>query len=359
MNPVDIAISPETATVIEYCRAMNRNEVVVNRDYQRSDKIWPVAAQSFLIESLLLGYPIPKITLLQVTNVEARETHREIVDGQQRSEAIQSFFQDKLVLSDKIDSEDLKGKALSELEEAFQARFLNYRLAIDVLIGAEPEEVRETFRRMNSYMVPLNPEEQRHALYQGPFKWFIYRLAKLYDRQFIAFRLFKEKALLRMQDMKLLTEVCHAFFYGIQTTNKSSLEKLYARFERSFAVEDDLEPRVRQALDQLFDWEELIGTEIMRPFMCYSLILALMHVQEPLDHIDVGSALGSNAISENAVANLTALSEEFANRDEETTGEFPQFVQASVKSTNTRANRDTRFQFFYRAITDQMDAPVP
>jgi len=38
-------------------------------------------------------------------------------------------------------------------------------------VAATPAEVREVFRRINSYTVPLNSEEQRHATYQGPFKF--------------------------------------------------------------------------------------------------------------------------------------------------------------------------------------------
>ena len=50
-------------TVADYCAAMTNGEIIVNRDYQRSDKVWPPAARSYLIESILLDYPIPKLFL--------------------------------------------------------------------------------------------------------------------------------------------------------------------------------------------------------------------------------------------------------------------------------------------------------
>ena len=40
-------------TVAEYCRMMERGEATANRDYQRSDKVWPDAAASFLINACL------------------------------------------------------------------------------------------------------------------------------------------------------------------------------------------------------------------------------------------------------------------------------------------------------------------
>ena len=59
---------------------------------------------------------------------------------------------------------------------------------------------------MNSYTVPLNPEEHRHASYQGRFKWFANRLGKRYNGVFREIGLFSEKQLLRMADTKLLAE---------------------------------------------------------------------------------------------------------------------------------------------------------
>lgn len=359
MEMPDISLSPETATVTAYCHAMQRNEIIVNRKWQRNDKIWPLAAQSFLIESLLLGYPIPKLTLREITDLESRVSVREIVDGQQRSEAIRAFFEGRLSLSDKVDTEELKGLAFSELSDPFKARFLSYRLAIDVFTGVDEDEVRETFRRMNSYMIPLNPEEQRHAIYQGPFKWLIYRIAKRYDSAFIDSGLFKEKSLLRMQDMKLLTELADAYFSGVQTTNKATLERLYKRFDRSFPEEADIERRIERALDQLFSWDELYETDLMKPFMVYSLLLAVMYVQRPLPNIDVGPAAVRSEFAPNALASLTILSEDFANREDEEALVFPRFVNACSKSTNTRANRLIRFHYFYRALTNQMDASLP
>lgn len=354
MNPVDINVQSESRPIVDYCRDMERGEIIVNREYQRSTKIWPIAAQSYLIESILLGYPIPKLTLRQVTDIKTRESFREIVDGQQRSEAIRDFFNDRLRLSDKVDTEDFRGRLLSELDDAYQGRFLNYGLAVDVFVAVADQEVRETFRRMNSYMVPLNPEEQRHAEFQGPFKWFIHRIAKRYGSHFTTSGLFKERALLRMQDMKLLTEVCHAYFNGIQTTNKTQLAALYRRFEVKFATEDQLEQRLDNALDQLFEWKTIPDTELMKPYMIYALVLAIMHVQDPIEALT--DQFPPAGLSKSAEENLSVLGDDFANKDEEVELQFDAFVQASIKSTNTRANRLCRFRYFYAAMTGSLDA---
>jgi hypothetical protein len=64
---------------------MKSKDIIVNRSYQRSDKVWPPAARSYLVETVLLGYPIPKLSLHQRTDVKSRKVISEIVDGQQRS----------------------------------------------------------------------------------------------------------------------------------------------------------------------------------------------------------------------------------------------------------------------------------
>ena len=76
-------------TVADYCAGLDRGELQVNQLYQRSDKVWPPAARSFLIETIILGYPLPKIFLFQKTDLKSKKTVKEIVDGQQRTRADQ------------------------------------------------------------------------------------------------------------------------------------------------------------------------------------------------------------------------------------------------------------------------------
>src|SRR5689334_15188596 len=103
-------VTPNNLTVADYCHAMQRNEIRVNHEYQRSDKVWPEAARSFLVETILLGYPIPKMFLYQVTDLKSRKTIKEIVDGQQRSQALVDYFAGAYRLSRSIDLEEAKGR---------------------------------------------------------------------------------------------------------------------------------------------------------------------------------------------------------------------------------------------------------
>ena len=52
-------VTSSTFTIAEYCQQMREKSIIVNHDYQRSDKVWPPAARSYLIETIpaRISYP--------------------------------------------------------------------------------------------------------------------------------------------------------------------------------------------------------------------------------------------------------------------------------------------------------------
>ena len=218
-------------TVAEYCEQMRGGGIVVNHDYQRSDKVWPPAARSYLIETILLGYPMPKMALHQTTDLKTRRTKKEIVDGQQRSQAIFDFLEDKLRLSGNT---GFARKTYSQLLPEDQQRFVEYSFAVDLFVGATPEQIRQVFRRMNSYTVPLNPQEKRHATHQGELKWFIVKMTERYAGALLELGVFNEKQLSRMADAGLLSDVVFTLSSGIKSASDTSIDKFYFGNEATF-----------------------------------------------------------------------------------------------------------------------------
>lgn len=342
-------------TIADYCAGLERSEIRVNAEYQRSNKVWPIAARSFLIETILLGYPIPKLFLHQITDIRSRRTFKEIVDGQQRSKAIKDFFDDQLRLSNRAEVAELAGRVYSELDDDYKAKFLNYGLSTDLFVAAQPIEIREVFRRMNSYTVPLNPEEQRHATFQGKFKWFIYQLSKQLDSTFLLAGIFKERGLIRMADAKLLCEIVHAILNGITTTNATKLNSLYRMFDQEFAREKELKQRLSFAFDFLLECEEIHNSALLKPFSVYSLILAISHVTQPIDVLQPEYEITENhdlSDRNRILQNLTLLSEVLEDADN-APEEMKAFVDSSTSKTNVAKERSTRFQWYCRALTER------
>ena len=119
-------IIPTPQSIADYCKSLSRKEIIVNRQYQRNNKVWPEIARSFLIETILLGYPIPKFFLYQKVDRTSKSSYREIVDGQQRTMAIEDFFNNQLRMSKKSEHKEFAGLTYDELPEQYQDKFLGY-----------------------------------------------------------------------------------------------------------------------------------------------------------------------------------------------------------------------------------------
>ena len=345
-----VNITPMQMPVVDYCDALKSHAIYINRDYQRSDKVWPPAARSFLIETMLLGYPIPKLLLSQHTDLRTRKSRKEIVDGQQRSATVLSYFEGEFGISKHSTVERLAGRKLEDLDEDDRRRFLDYGLGIDLVVAATPDEIRETFRRINSYTVPLNPEEQRHAVHQGSFKWFIYNLTKKFEQSFLQIGLFNQKALVRMRDAKLLCEIIHAMLNGIVTTNKNHLDGLYRSRNDAFPEHVHVDRRLCGAMDFLLDQPDIHNGPLMKPHLVYSLILAAVQVAEPLAELaSVFGGQGRPIDRRGASIHLGRLADALEQDGGE--GELRRFVAASSSRTNVAGQRQVRTQYFCRALT--------
>ena len=286
----------------------------------------------------------------------SRKTFREIVDGQQRSKAIFDFFGDAFRLSRTLETEDFRCRRYSDLDEEDQTRFVDYPLSADVFVAASPDEIRETFRRMNSYTIPLNPEEQRHAIFQGEMKWFIRSFAERYDGLFLEIALFGEKQLVRMLDTKLLSEVCHAILYGMKTTNKKSLDDLYRERNKEFPERDAIDAGLSRTLDIIGGWKALENGSLMRHHIVYSLVLATYHILLGVDNFEeiVESPKLTRLNDEVVVRNLSILSEALERPEDGEYVDFGEFVDAASDRTNVKAQREIRFRWFCRALSGEV-----
>lgn len=347
-------VTQSPITIADYCAAFKRKELIVNHEYQRSDKVWPVSAKSFLIETIILGYPIPKLFLRQNTDIKSRKTIKEIVDGQQRSSAIFDFYENRLSISKKSEVERIQGKKYDDLDDTDKAQFLSYQLSVDLFTSVTTAEIREAFRRLNSYTVPLNPEELRNAQYQGEFKWFIYEMAQRWDEWFKRFGVFGDKQIVRMQDAKLLTEFSDSLLHGIRTTKAKQLNDVYRNYDKpgSFHARDDLDDRINKAMNFIGGLTELHQGSLMKPYVFYTLMIAVTHRLAPVQQLVpvVGGVISGDIDRGAAVANLSALA---AALDEETPTDFSEFVQSCKEKTNVAAQRVMRSKWLYRALSSQ------
>lgn len=144
------------------------NEIYVP-EYQR-EFVWDESRQSRLIESLILGLPIPSIFL-----AEGKDGRLEIVDGSQRLRTIAAFLSDELILIELERLTHLNNLKFSDLPESRKRKVNNISLRMIVLSDEATDDVKnDLFDRINRGSDNLRNMEKRKGIYKGEFTNFIY-----------------------------------------------------------------------------------------------------------------------------------------------------------------------------------------
>ncbi|MFH0846641.1 MAG: DUF262 domain-containing protein [Chloroflexota bacterium] len=154
-----------------------RGEITVQK-FQRG-WVWKPPQASKLVDSFLLGLPVPEIF---VYRDPISEKHI-VIDGQQRLRTIVGFFEG--ILPDGTDfylrnvSVQWEGKHYNDLSEAEQRRFRNTTLRVVVIEQSDPKDnssMYAIFERLNTGGTALTPQEVRNCVYYGPFNDLIIEL---------------------------------------------------------------------------------------------------------------------------------------------------------------------------------------
>ena len=168
-----------------------KEAISVNPEYQRG-KVWSQPQQKKLIDSLLRGYQIPIFYLHEIWKENSQgDKWRvwEIIDGQQRCDALDRFINGDLTLLDVEDprskfpifmrnTQDFpcpwSGQRFDTLDKELQNQLLDTKLQIAYISEADENEIRDLFIRLQAGSV-LYEQEKRDA-YPGEFTNFILKL---------------------------------------------------------------------------------------------------------------------------------------------------------------------------------------
>ena len=163
--------------------------LIANPEYQRG-VVWRDAQQKRLIDSLFRGYKLPLIYLHEKNKEIAgrRSEGFEIIDGQQRLEAIYRYVEGAIRLFDPSTENDIAkfprylldkpcpwaGKYFHELSSELQDGLLETTLSLAMIQCDDMNEVRDLFIRLQAG-IALNAQERRDVL-PGGMNDFILRL---------------------------------------------------------------------------------------------------------------------------------------------------------------------------------------
>jgi hypothetical protein len=233
-------------SVADFLELRAADRLLINRDFQRRE-VWKTPAKVYLIDSILRGMPIPKMYFRTLVDAETQSSVREVVDGQQRLQAIFQFADNELRLSAR--AREFASLRYRDLDSEQQENFLAYTFAAEQLVNADDTDVLEVFARINTYTVSLNPAELRHAQWQGEFKWAVHEASRDWRTLWEEFGIVSISQRARMADDELMAQLMLLVGQGILGGEKTTLDKAYRNFDVDYphAVE------IRKALDSALD----------------------------------------------------------------------------------------------------------
>lgn len=170
---------PQLKELIEDGSVLN-----IRPEYQRRLR-WTNPQKSKLIESLLLNIPVPPVFFF-----EAEEARYEVMDGQQRLNAIKEFLEGDFALSTLTVLRPLNGLRYNRLTPRVKRALDRSNLSAIILLaesdrenvnagdGREIDIRRFIFDRLNTGGKKLNAQELRNAIYPGPFNRAIVEMAR-------------------------------------------------------------------------------------------------------------------------------------------------------------------------------------
>lgn len=171
----DISVTPVDSSLSLLSEQLDNGDMIIPF-YQRNF-VWKIEQASRLIESFIIGLPVPQIFLYVNDDVIM-----EVIDGQQRLMSIK-YFMDGYFGEPKTDkrqvfrlkglseASSLNGRTFAELSSKDQRKLRNSTLRAIHIKQLSPSRrndcVFHIFERLNTGGTQLKPQEIRNAVYRG------------------------------------------------------------------------------------------------------------------------------------------------------------------------------------------------
>lgn len=191
--------------------------------------VWTKKQKSFLIDSILNGFPIPELYMQDITSESGQKTYV-VVDGQQRITACLQFIHGEFAIDDK-DSPSFGGMTFDDLSADQKKKLYSYQFLIRRLPEISDLELREIFQRLNRNNVILNAQELRQATYWGDFIQLMNKLASHELWQMVD--VFTSTDIKRMKDVEFISELAIGVMHGVQN-KKTTIDRYYKLYEEEF-----------------------------------------------------------------------------------------------------------------------------
>ncbi len=334
---INISNSDPTLEVLE--SNWKKGDIVIP-EFQR-EFVWDIRQSSLLIESFLLGLPVPQVFFY--TDEEYKNL---VIDGQQRIRSVlfyfEGYFGSETVQSKRqvfrLTGLDAKSpyanKRFVDLDETTQRRLKGATLRAVTIRQLKPDKentsIYHIFERLNTGGTPLKPQEIRNCVFRGGFMGILRELNKNEDWRMILGKKTLDK---HQKDVELLLRIFSLSGRHWLDYEKPMKEFLNKAMKAERAGTSD---RVKTFASSFAKAASTIVLKLgQKPF----------HIKGPLNSSALDSAFCA------VLDNIDHIPENLGQRWHALLAD-PTFLETTYYGTSDRAVLRPRFQKAYEVLAD-------
>ncbi|MCK8491767.1 DUF262 domain-containing protein [Spirosoma sp. RP8] len=222
----------------------NNGQLDLDPPYQRKS-VWSLRDRKFFLDTIFRNYPTPPIFLHREIDDNGKTTYH-VVDGKQRLETIFMFADAKVAIDAKFGDDNLNNKKFKDLSTEFKRKLWDYILVVDYVESVDGTSINDIFDRVNRTSKNLEPQELRHARFDG---WFINLVETESSNKFWwDFKITTRGREKRMKNVQFISEL----FFIIADNKIAGFDHNY--LDRKYAELDDPDEE-----NPDFDQDEFLG----------------------------------------------------------------------------------------------------
>lgn len=337
MTSLNEAINSKRENVTSVIKKMKDGDYFVDQSFQRK-LIWTESQKVRLIETILMGYPMPEIYLwAQKSDPDSGNQLFSIVDGQQRLTSIRQFIAGEWALKKAAMHKDngeqsYVGKYWKDLSPELKSSVWEYNINVREIPSEITEaKIHKIFLRLNQTDKSLNPQEMRNAEFHGEFINAAVTLANAINKK--NWKIFSDNDIRRMKDIEFSGQLLSYLLKGITGHTSSSLNELYDTYND---VYEKKKPIHRKAIAILTQIEELFQNQSVKTFFSKPV-----HFFTIFAVLDISKATKSPV----QIESLLRFVETYQKQDFEdprTDKVFMEYKRGSSSTTAGKASRERR-----------------